>query len=340
MTHRCITYSPAYTLVPTYECFNRCTYCNFRTDPQPNQPQWLTLAAARSQLLPLLDQGIIEVLVLSGEVHPHSPQRSAWLERIYAICQLALELGFLPHTNVGPLSRAEMQQLKTVNVSMGLMLEQLTPTLLTSVHRHAPSKDPQLRLQQLEMAGELQIPFTTGLLLGIGETAADRRETLVAIATLHQTYGHIQEVILQPHRPGHRQAQWQDSCTVQDLIDWIAIARAILPAEITLQIPPNLLTDTDLLLTAVAAGAGDLGGIGPKDEVNPDYPHCHLQALDQHLQQGGWQLVPRLPVYPQYDHWLSPTLRSQVSQYRHQLSILEAGELFSPNPSQCDRKGQ
>lgn len=335
-----VTYSPAYTLVPTYECFNRCSYCNFRTDPDPTQPQGLSLTAARSQLQPLRDQGMIEILVLSGEVHPHSPQRAAWLQRIYDICALALELGFLPHTNVGPLSKAEMAQLKTVNVSMGLMLEQLTPTLLTTVHRHAPSKDPQLRLQQLQWAGELQIPFTTGLLLGIGETEADRLETLAAIATVHRQYGHIQEVILQPHRPGDRQAQWQDSFTVQDLIDWIKIARDLLPAEITLQIPPNLLTNADLLLAAVNAGARDLGGIGPKDEVNPDYPHCHPVALNQHLQQGGWQLVPRLPIYPQYDEWLSPHLRSQVSQYRHQLSILEAGKLFGPDPAQCDRKGQ
>ncbi len=177
-----VTYSPAYTLVPTYECFNRCTYCNFRVDP--GQSPWLTLAVAQQQLEKLHSQGICEILVLSGEVHPRSPKRESWFGRIYDICQLALSMGFLPHTNAGPLSFAEMEKLKQVNVSMGLMLEQLTPKLLQTVHRQAPSKVPSLRLQQLEWAGELRIPFTTGLLLGIGETSADWWETLEAIATL------------------------------------------------------------------------------------------------------------------------------------------------------------
>ncbi|QXE23469.1 FO synthase subunit 1 [Richelia sinica FACHB-800] len=133
----------------------------------------MTLTEAKRILQQLQQQNVCEILILSGEVHPRSPQRQAWLQRIYDLCVLALEMGFLPHTNAGPLSREEMQKLKTVNVSMGLMLEQLTPKLLNTVHRHAPSKLPEVRLQQLQWAGELQIPFTTGLLLGIGETEAD-----------------------------------------------------------------------------------------------------------------------------------------------------------------------
>ena len=171
-----VTYSPAYTLVPTYECFNRCSYCNFRT--APGQSPWMALESAAKILRGLQTQGICEILILSGEVHPRSPRRNAWFERIYQLCELALKLGFLPHTNAGPLSFAEMERLKSVNVSMGLMLEQLTPELLKTVHQHAPSKMPQLRLQQLEWAGKLQIPFTTGLLLGIGETKIDWWDTL------------------------------------------------------------------------------------------------------------------------------------------------------------------
>jgi FO synthase subunit 1 len=178
-----ITYSPAYTIVPTYGCFNRCTYCNFRVDP--GKSPWLDLGTAEVILQQLQNQNISEILILSGEEHPHSPLRRAWYQRIYDLCALALSMGFLPHTNVGPLSFEEMGQLKNVNVSMGLMLEQLTPKLLQTVHRHAPSKLPEIRLQQLQFAGELQIPFTTGLLLGIGETEDDCRETLLAIAQQH-----------------------------------------------------------------------------------------------------------------------------------------------------------
>ncbi|MEO0971438.1 MAG: radical SAM protein, partial [Cyanobacteria bacterium J06639_18] len=153
-----ITYSPAYTLVPTYECFNHCSYCNFRV--QPGTDRWLQLEQAKAQLEGL---NAIEILILSGEVHHRSSRRHDWLNRIYDLCQLALNQGFLPHTNAGPLSFQEMGRLKQVNVSMGLMLEQLTPALLNTVHRHAPSKRPELRLQQLQWAGQLRIPFTTGL---------------------------------------------------------------------------------------------------------------------------------------------------------------------------------
>jgi 7,8-didemethyl-8-hydroxy-5-deazariboflavin synthase len=309
-----VTYSPAYTLVPTYECFNRCTYCNFRA--QPLQSPWLTLPQAETRLLPLQTQGVIEILILSGEVHPQSQRRKAWFQRIYELCELALSLGFLPHTNVGPLSFNEMAMLKQVNVSMGLMLEQLTPSLVKTVHRQAPSKVPALRLQQLEWAGELKIPFTTGLLLGIGESQADWVETLEAIARIHSCYNHIQEVILQPHSPGNQQS-WDGQ--VFDLIKMpqvIAIARSILPDEISIQIPPNLVAQPDILLTCLAAGARDLGGIGPLDEVNPDYPHLQHQTLTEILTVAGWQLVQRLPVYPQYDNWLPQALQTAVEKWR------------------------
>jgi FO synthase subunit 1 len=276
----------------------------------------MTLSVAEEIFRRLQKQKVCEILILSGEVHPHSPQRQAWFQRIYDLCKLALNLGFLPHTNAGPLSFAEMQQLKTVNVSMGLMLEQLTPKLLETVHRHAPSKLPELRLQQLEWAGELQIPFTTGLLLGIGETLDDCWETLQAIANLHQRYHHIQEVILQPHSPGHQQTFDAPVFNPHQLPETITQARQILPADITIQIPPNLVKDEQWLLACIEAGARDLGGIGPIDEVNPDYPHLQEQELREILQPAGWQLVPRLPVYPQFDSWLSQELQAAVKRSR------------------------
>jgi FO synthase subunit 1 len=311
---RTVTYSPAYTLVPTYECFNRCTYCNFRADP--GKSPWLTLSDAESKLKELQHQGVCEILILSGEVHPHSSRRSEWFGRIYELCELALSLGFLPHTNAGPLSFEEMAQLGQVNVSMGLMLEQLTPRLLETVHRYSPSKVPELRLQQLKWAGELRIPFTTGLLLGIGESKEDWWETMDAIAQLHSCYGHIQEVILQPHSPGSQQSWDAPAFDPHQLPEVIAKARQILPSDITIQIPPNLIPEPNWLRACLDAGARDLGGIGPKDEVNPDYPHPHYQALAEILEPAGWQLVPRLPVYPQYDSWLSVELRSAVERWR------------------------
>ncbi len=319
-----ITYSPAYTLVPTYECFNRCSYCNFRTDPGTSP--WLTLAAAEQQLRPLRDRGVVEILVLSGEVHPQSSERSAWFQRIYDLCELALSLGFLPHTNAGPLSRAEMARLATVNVSMGLMLEQLTPQLLQTVHRHAPSKRPEVRLQQLQWAGQLRIPFTTGLLLGIGETMADRAATLRAIADCHQQWGHIQEVILQPHSQGTRQIEAQTPFSSQELVDVVSLARQLLPSEITIQIPPNLIQQPDILLACLAAGARDLGGIGPHDEVNPDYPHPTIPQLTQLLATHGWEFQPRLPIYPAYDPWLPNHLQAMVEKQRSAISAVRLAQ--------------
>ncbi len=312
-----VTYSPAHTIVPTYECFNQCSYCNFRTDP--GKSPWLSLDTAKEQLLKLQSQGICEILILSGEVHPNSSRRQAWFKLIYNLCELALSLGFLPHTNAGILSFAEMAKLKAVNVSMGLMVEQITPKLLQTVHRHAPSKVPQVRLQQLEWAGELQIPFTTGLLLGIGETIADWRETLEVIAQIHQRYGHIQEVILQPHSPGTLQAMALPGFDLQELPKVIALAREILPPEIAIQIPPNLVVYPNLLLACLDAGARDLGGIGIKDEVNPDYPHLHSQHLADILVLDSWQLVPRLPVYPQYQTWLSGELQKKYQTWRDRI---------------------
>lgn len=320
LASKIITYSPAYTIVPTYECFNRCDYCNFRVDP--GQGSWLTLEAAIAELQALKGQGIIEVLVLSGEVHPQSPQRCAWFQRIYQLCEGALSLGFLPHTNAGPLSFTEMAQLKNVNASMGLMLEQVTPSLLKTVHRHAPSKVPEVRLQQLAWAGELQIPFTTGLLLGIGETPADQIQTLTTIAQLQERWGHIQEVILQPHSPGHQQAWRGAGFPIEKLLELVAIARQILPAEIRVQVPPNLIDTPNLLLACLEAGARDLGGIGPQDHVNPNYPHPCDKILARTLAEAGWQLMPRLPVYHQYDAWLPAPVQALVQRWRHRLSSL------------------
>jgi FO synthase subunit 1 len=305
-----ITYSPAHTLVPTYECFNRCSYCNFRQEP--GQDQWLTESVAKQRLESLAGQGVREILILAGEVHPQSSRRKAWFELIYNLGKIALDLGFYPHTNAGPLSRSEMARLKEVNFSLGLMLEQVSPRLLTTVHRQAPSKEPQLRLEQLRLAGELAIPFTTGLLLGIGETDQEIAESLTAIANVQQEYGHIQEVILQPHSPGQKQTDNISAYSPQKLVQVITLAREILPAEITLQTPPNLVPNFSDLLACLAAGVRDLGGIVPIDEVNPDYHHKSVNQLSQLLEENGYLLQPRFPVYPTYFSWLNWDLQQRL----------------------------
>ncbi len=316
-----ITYSPAYTLVPTYECFNRCTYCNFRREPGADD--WMSLKKAKNILTDLQSQSVIEILILSGEVHPKSARRSAWFEHIYQMCELALKMGFLPHTNVGPLSYAEMSALKTVNASMGLMLEQLTPNLLETVHKHAPSKRPEVRLEQLDFAGRLKIPFTTGILLGLGETVADWQESLTAIAHSHQQHGHIQEVILQPHQPGERQREMRLPCQGPTLLKAVQLARKVLPSDITIQIPPNLIFSDQALLECIAAGATDLGGIGPIDEVNPNYGHRSHPAmaalLNAQEQSQSWTLQQRLPVYEKYNSWLPDNVAQVSALYRHRI---------------------
>lgn len=327
MPDKVVTYSPAYTLVPTYECFNHCSYCNFRTNP--GSP-WLTLAQAEEKLRILqsapVDKSVIEILVLSGEVHPKSSRRQQWFQHIYAICELALKFGFLPHTNAGPLSCAEMQQLKSVNVSMGLMIEQISPRLMETVHRNAPSKVPELRLQQLEQAGKLRIPFTTGLLLGIGETPSEREVTLLEIARSHQRWGHIQEVILQPYSPGSKEAWKASALNHEEFLQTIQTARQILPPDITLQIPPNLLPKPQELLTYLNAGVRDLGGVVPRDEVNPDYHHLLITELKQVLLADNWKLVPRLPIYPQYKKWLSEPLNTLVRNWQ---SVIDFADLIN-----------
>lgn len=322
-----ITFSPAHTVVPTYECFNRCSYCNFRIAPGMGR------LLSESDLMTILEKldkkRIAEILVLSGETHPESKKRLDWFTKVYEVCEISLSFGFLPHANVGPLNWREMEQLKQVNVSMGLMLEQLNPKFMKTVHKNAPSKEPRLRSQQLEQAGALKIPFTTGILLGIGETETDIQESLEEIARIQNKWGHIQEVILQPHSVGSKQELDIPSFNPQQLPEIIALARKILPSEVAIQIPPNLVPEPDFLLRCLEAGATDLGGISPIDEVNPDYPHPTEQSLSAILEPAGWQLEPRLPVYPQYYSWLSSALQKAV--------IEKKNSLFQGNQDFCQK---
>jgi 7,8-didemethyl-8-hydroxy-5-deazariboflavin synthase len=287
--------------------------------------EWLTMPRAIEILTELQSTSTCEVLILSGEVHPQSQRRGAWFNSIYQLGKLALSMGFLPHTNAGILTRTEMQQLATVNVSLGLMLESVDEGLLATVHRFAPSKEIAIRLEQLEWAGEFGIPFTTGLLLGIGEREDSWRETLQAIARIDRRWGHIQEVILQPYQPGSQELLSNDGFDLNRLPQIVKLARGILADRITIQIPPNLISDDRILLDCLNSGARDLGGIVPKDEVNPDYHHSNITQLADLLATNNYLLQPRLPIYPQFDRLLSPQLRAIVDRWRCDRQLITMG---------------
>lgn len=296
-----ITYSLNIFLPVTDLCRNRCGYCSFRKEPDKAH------LIQRSQALRLLERGAeaecCEALFTFGESPWQVPgfQRlldgagvQDLLDYLVELCEMALEHGLLPHTNAGLLAEEDLIRLQPYNASMGLMLES---TANLSVHAHSPGKRPDLRLEHIARAGKLKIPFTTGILIGIGETWHDRVESLQAIAHLHRAFGHIQEVIIQPldPKPGTSLANAVRP-GMDDLCRLLKAAREILPPDVAIQVPPNLANPLPL----VKAGATDLGGISPvtADEINPERIWPKEEELQILLE--GYSLKERLPVYPQF----------------------------------------
>jgi FO synthase len=248
----------------------------------------------------------------------------------------ALELGLLPHTNAGVLSASDMERLRPVNVSLGLMLENVSPRLCEPgmPHHRAPDKRPAVRLRMLEQAGELRIPFTTGILIGIGETRRERAESLLAIRALHRRYGHIQEVIVQNFtpRPGVPMAETAEPDDLE-MAHAVALARLILDPEISVQSPPNLNPSRTALL--LRAGINDFGGISPvtPDYINPRHPWPHLESFARACADAGFRLQPRLPIYPQYaarSSFLDAQLHIPVADAAHRLRrAAGAGQLLA-----------
>jgi 7,8-didemethyl-8-hydroxy-5-deazariboflavin synthase CofG subunit len=226
------------------------------------------------------------------------------LEYLAAMCDLVLEkTGLLPHSNPGLMGAEDLRRLRETNVSVGLMLESASPRLGRSggAHWRAPDKVPSLRLRTIEDAGRLSMAFTTGILIGIGETAEERVDALLAIRAAHEKYGHVQEVIVQPFRakPDIRMAQAPEP-SKEDLQRTIAVARLILGGEINLQSPPNLLSEDypDLL----TAGINDWGGISPvtKDFINPEAAWPQISSLAARTASAGFVLRERLAIYPEF----------------------------------------
>ena len=320
-----VTYSPKVFIPLTMLCRDKCGYCTFAQPPARLENPYLSA----EQVLAIAKQGARagchEALFTLGE-RPELRYDVAkqWLadngydstiHYLHDMAQLVLhETGLLPHANAGALYRDELAMLRNVSPSQGMMIETLRDDL--ECHRGAPDKVPQRRLDTLEWAGELQIPFTTGILVGIGETREDRIDALEAIAASHARHGHVQEVIVQNFLPKPRTGMQHEAACPQDEYLWsIAAARAILPPDIHLQAPPNLSDDFAVLLDA---GIDDWGGVSPvtADHVNPERPWPALDKLRVASETRGKVLAPRLTIYPEFVHapntWLASTLHFPV----------------------------
>ena len=306
-TGRRITYSPKVFIPLTMLCQDRCGYCTFAQPPARLEAPYLT----PDQVLDIARRGAAagchEALFTLGErPELRYAQAADWLaahgyastvEYLAAMCRLVLEeTGLLPHANAGALHPDELAMLRPVSPSQGMMLETLRDDL--ECHRGAPDKDPARRLATLEAAGRLGIPFTTGILVGIGEDPIDRLRALQAIAASHARHGHVQEVIVQNFLPKAGTAMHRaPACPEDDYLQAIALARAVLPADIRLQAPPNLSDDFGHLLDA---GIDDWGGVSPvtADHVNPERPWPALDRLREVTEARGFVLAPRLTVHP------------------------------------------
>jgi FO synthase len=320
-----ITFSPKVFIPLTMLCRDKCGYCTFAQPPARLEKPYLTpddvLAIARQGAR----NGCHEALFTLGErPELRYDVAATWLKEhgydstvhyLAEMAQLVLqETGLLPHANAGALYEDELAMLRRVSPSQGMMLESLRDDL--ECHRGAPDKEPQRRINTLCIAGELSIPFTSGILVGIGETRQDRIDALHLLAAAHAKYGHVQEVIVQNFLPKPGTAMHKARPCPEDEYLWsIAVARLILPPEIHLQAPPNLSDDFAVLLDA---GIDDWGGVSPvtADHVNPERPWPALDRLRTVTEERGFALAPRLTVYPEFvrtpEKWLDPALQFPV----------------------------
>ncbi len=339
MLRRRVTYSRNLTLSLSRTCRCYCKYCAFATHTAhlyaPEEVLGIVDGAAR--------RGIKELLVLTGErpeVNTEVARRLAeyghedFTAYVAWACERALERGILPHTNLGVISKEDLGRLREVSASQGLMLESISERLMETVHAGSPTKHPQRRLETIRAAGELRIPFTCGILVGIGESEEERVASLEALAAVHAEHGHIQEVILQnfvPHqryygqepaqiadaaareywrtgvadsRPRLPLPEWACPVSIEDMKRLIAETRRLMP-DVGIQVPPNL---ADWWPELVAAGATDLGGLSANgDHISPEHPFPSPHQVRKALRQDGVALTERLCVYPRYidPEWIS-----------------------------------
>jgi len=326
-----VSFSKKVFIPLTTLCRDYCNYCTFRKDPgQPGahfmSPDEVLALAERGRRA-----GCQEALFSLGDqperIFPEAREflrtqgYSRTLDYLAAMCELVLEkTGLLPHANPGLMDRAALLRLKDSNASVGLMLENVSPRLMRDglPHANAPDKVPALRLRTIEEAGKLSIAFTTGILMGIGETMEERIDSLLAIRTLHEKYGHIQEVIIQNFRakPEIPMAAHPEP-SLEDMLRTIALARLILGPQINVQAPPNLSYDDFPRL--LDAGINDWGGISPvtRDFINPEAAWPQVARLRSETESRGFTLRERLALYPEFVHrheFLSWRVRNRVRE--------------------------
>ncbi|HTO11629.1 MAG TPA: 7,8-didemethyl-8-hydroxy-5-deazariboflavin synthase CofG [Candidatus Binatia bacterium] len=327
---RTVTFSAKVFVPLTTLCRDYCGYCTFRRDPgepgartlSPEDVVALVQAGARL--------GAKEALFSLGD-KPEAvfPEHREFLRRhghrttlgyLRAMCELTLaESTLLPHANPGVMGERDLAALREVNVSLGIMLENVADRLLAPglAHDRAPDKVPARRLKTIALAGKLGIPFTTGILFGIGETARERVDALVAIRDLHERWGHIQEVIVQNFRAKPRIPMREAAePSLDDLLRTLAVARLVLGPDVNIQAPPNLTPDVYPRL--LAAGLNDWGGISPltPDHINPEKPWPGLRALRAATESQGFRFRERLAIYPEYAtraEFLDERLRPRVT---------------------------
>ncbi len=331
-----LTFSPKVFLPLTNLCRNRCDYCSFRRSPGDPGEHTMSPSELREVFDRARAEGCVEALFCLGDTPETGFREYRALLRTYGhdntvdylrwAGEVALEYGLLPHTNAGILSPADMTRLKEVNVSLGLMLENVSERLCEKgmPHHKAPDKRPSKRVGMTREAGELRIPFTSGLLIGIGETRRERVDTLLAIRDLHRAHGHLQEVIVQNFRarPEIPMADAREP-EAAEMAHTIALARLVLDDDVSLQAPPNLnAADVPLL---VASGINDFGGISPvtPDFINPRHPWPHLEGLAEVCEREGFALAPRLPIYESFierEGFLEPRLAPYVARAKARLA--------------------
>jgi len=326
-----ITFSKKVFIPLTTLCRDYCSYCTFRKDPGQPGAHFMTpdevlvlaergsAAGCKEALFSLGDQP--EKIFPEAREFLRAQGYSRTLDYLAAMCELVLEkTGLLPHANPGVMDHAALENLKNSNASVGLMLENVSPRLMRDglPHAKAPDKVPALRLRTIEEAGKLNIAFTTGVLIGIGETMEERIDSLFAIRALHEKYGHIQEVIIQNFRvkPDIPMAAHPEPC-LEDMLRTIAIARLILGPHMNVQAPPNLSYDNFPRL--LDAGINDWGGVSPvtKDFINPEAAWPQIARLQTETESRGFTLCERLALYPEFVHrqqFLSPRVRNRIAE--------------------------
>jgi FO synthase subunit 1 len=296
-----LTFARNVFLPLTTACRYTCTYCTFYD--VPGEATLMPPEAIREQLRFGAEAGCTEALFTFGDapdgrytaIHDQLDDRgyATVLDYLHDACEMALEIGLLPHSNPGDLRHDELDRLAEVNASMGVMLE---TTADVDAHAGSRRKTPERRLGTIRAAGEAAVPFTTGILVGIGESRRDRAESLLAIGNLHDRYDHVQEVIVQPVVPNERSDF--DRPSVATMRETVAMARAALPPEVSVQVPPNLAPTRELL----DCGIDDLGGVSPvtDDYINPDYAWPAVEELSTLASEAGVPLRERLPTHDRY----------------------------------------